>query len=750
MNDCGEFRLRIMWEGPLYRPLSLDKVNRHLVIQGLHHGHEMLARPNDVADGQFQDPTMDAIAAVVSSYEPVDWHVRHLWPPYWSDQCGPLVLYQAWEYGAVPDSWVDPIRQRTRKLVVYSQAVCEMFAVQGIDEKYINIIPLGVDSSIFHPYGPTFGIPEKRSTTFLWIGGLIPRKGLDVLLKAYLKTFRSTDDVMLVIKTVGQNSVYPSDLPAELVRAFHDRKAPPIQVITQDLSEIQLAALYRTATAFISPYRGEGFNLPVLEAMACGTLVATSDTNPTNEFVPKDVGWRIPGQRTTMTVNYARKPGWQFEPQVEGLADILKEIARLSDDEKQARRERGLHHVRQAYTWEKIWPRWETVLSDPPVKNFWAFRMPNMPHRVVTWRSPIRNASGYASESRAFLKVLPRFGVIPRIIDESGRTISSTTAEENAFFDALERVPVSRYTPMIQAVPAYGAHQRRHGIDLVRSMFESDRVPADWVPVLKKVAGVLVPSRFNRQTFSEAGVPQDKIHVVPSPVFSDVYVPLARPAPSDRVRFISVFDWIDRKGWDILISAWVKAFGPQDPVALFIKTSGLANQGAHPLKAVQDLLQSQGVTWEQCAPIRIINEPWVEPQLVSFYQQADVFVLPTRGEGWGRPILEAMSCGLPAIATAWSGPQDFMSPENSLPLRIKGVVPVPDTTDMAILRGHRWAEPDMDHLVELLRWCVNHLEEARRLGLAARKTAEQFHPTIVTRRLITVLRQYGVEPLEES
>jgi glycosyltransferase involved in cell wall biosynthesis len=52
----------------------------------------------------------------------------------------------------------------------------------------------------------------------------------------------------------------------------------------------------------------------------------------------------------------------------------------------------------------------------------------------------------------------------------------------------------------------------------------------------------------------------------------------------------------------------------------------------------------------------------------SVYRSMDCFVLATRGEGWGRPIAEAMAMGLPAIATAWSGPTEFMNKSNSYPL----------------------------------------------------------------------------------
>ena len=62
-------------------------------------------------------------------------------------------------------------------------------------------------------------------------------------------------------------------------------------------------------------------------------------------------------------------------------------------------------------------------------------------------------------------------------------------------------------------------------------------------------------------------------------------------------------------------------------------------------------------------------------ELGVLYRSADCFVLPTRGEGWGMPILEAMACGLPVIATHWSSQVDFMNSRNSLPLDVESLVP---------------------------------------------------------------------------
>ena len=61
--------------------------------------------------------------------------------------------------------------------------------------------------------------------------------------------------------------------------------------------------------------------------------------------------------------------------------------------------------------------------------------------------------------------------------------------------------------------------------------------------------------------------------------------------------------------------------------------------------------------------------------LVCRYGAVDVLVQPSRGEGWGLPMVEAMACGTPVIGTRWSGPAEFLTEENGYPLRTDGLVP---------------------------------------------------------------------------
>ena len=86
-----------------------------------------------------------------------------------------------------------------------------------------------------------------------------------------------------------------------------------------DLADAEMAALYRACDVLVHPYRGEGFAMPVLEAMASGLPVIHTAGGPTDEFCPPQAGWRIRAQRRAMPggrVDHLETIGepWMLEP----------------------------------------------------------------------------------------------------------------------------------------------------------------------------------------------------------------------------------------------------------------------------------------------------------------------------------------------------------------------------------------------------------------------------------------------------
>jgi glycosyltransferase involved in cell wall biosynthesis len=95
----------------------------------------------------------------------------------------------------------------------------------------------------------------------------------------------------------------------------------------------------------------------------------------------------------------------------------------------------------------------------------------------------------------------------------------------------------------------------------------------------------------------------------------------------------------------------------------------------------------------------------------------DCYVLATRGEGWGMPIIEAMACGLPVIATEWSAHLDFFHAGVGFPIEVERLVPA--IARCPYYHGLRWAQPSYENLRQQLRKVYSDPLSARSIGRAA-------------------------------
>jgi glycosyltransferase involved in cell wall biosynthesis len=140
----------------------------------------------------------------------------------------------------------------------------------------ITVAPLGVELDTFRPDSSgDAALFESRALPrtvpyLFFVGTVEPRKGLDVLLGAFAELAEEIDEVELWL--AGQAGWGTGPIETQL--ATH-----PFATRIRRLGFVDdavLPALYRQARAVAYPSRGEGFGLPVLEAMACGAMVVTT------------------------------------------------------------------------------------------------------------------------------------------------------------------------------------------------------------------------------------------------------------------------------------------------------------------------------------------------------------------------------------------------------------------------------------------------------------------------------------------
>jgi len=282
--------------------------------------------------------------------------------------------------------------------------------------------------------------------------------------------------------------------------------------------------------------------------------------------------------------------------------------------------------------------------------------------------------------------------------------------------------------PTSQCPPQYPT---RAAYEVGRTMFETDRIPDGWSTRLNQMDEIWVPSKWAVDVFHRGGVERSKLVQVPEAVDTTNFNPEGATPLKLRNRrkfaLLSIFKWEERKAWDVLLKAFFEEFTAQDEVSLHLLTHGYHDDSQKTSKPLE-YARSLGLAPADLPMVDVIDRHISDKELVSLYRAADAFVLPSRGEGWGRPHVEAMAMGLPIIATNWSGTTEFMNDRNSYPLPIDGLTPVKS----GAFKGHLWAEPSHAHLKRLMRHVVTHPDEAKQKGARARRDmVEQYSPDAV-------------------
>src|SRR5207253_1542403 len=108
-----------------------------------------------------------------------------------------------------------------------------------------HVVPNGVDVELLQSKQPPFPLCTTKRFKFLFVGGTIHRKGIDVLLRAYSETFSRADDVCLVIKDMGGTSFYQGQTAEQLIANCSAEPLPEIEYIARDLSAEEMAGLYQ-------------------------------------------------------------------------------------------------------------------------------------------------------------------------------------------------------------------------------------------------------------------------------------------------------------------------------------------------------------------------------------------------------------------------------------------------------------------------------------------------------------------------
>ena len=249
---------------------------------------------------------------------------------------GPRIAITMFESSRIPDDW-PPVLNTMDAVIVPSRFCAQSFRASGVSVP-IHVVPLGI--------GESYRFVERaadRPLTFLAFMDRGARKGGLVAMQAFLMAFG--DDM-------GYRFVWKGRNPKQRVNFTN----PNFEVVQQDMSEEELAALYQRADVLINPNKGEGFGLIPREFAATGGIALATGWGGTADHID-EWGWPLPYtlEKADWTGNQTlegRELGEWATCDPGAVAKILRDVAVNRECYLEQARQKA--KVAARYTWRRF------------------------------------------------------------------------------------------------------------------------------------------------------------------------------------------------------------------------------------------------------------------------------------------------------------------------------------------------------------------------------------------------------------
>jgi len=303
----------------------------------------------------------------------------------------------------------------------------------------------------------------------------------------------------------------------------------------------------------------------------------------------------------------------------------------------------------------------------------------------IIWCGTLYDCGGYAYNNREYITRLHDRGwkLSPQVI----RGTKDIGEEEIKFLDSLiykengknaldldkSAINVVSHLPL-RNIPKFRCN-------IIYTMMETKGVGPGFIDRCNKFYDICwTPTKYNAKVFKEYGL---NIPVAISPIgIDEIYDKLMvckgykfkwekfgdGPDEPEGYKFISVFRWSYRKGFDVLLRAYLREFSKKDNVSLLIHSRHAAMShdpkfNDYVRKDIQRFIDENKDI--NLPPVYWCNQVVPQQFMPTLYGQGDCYVNCSRGEGFSLPSLEASKIGLPLIAPYHTGFTDYLTDDNS-------------------------------------------------------------------------------------
>ncbi|HET6513709.1 MAG TPA: glycosyltransferase family 4 protein [Thermodesulfovibrionales bacterium] len=342
----------------------------------------------------------------------------------------------------------------------------------------------------------------------------------------------------------------------------------------------------------------------------------------------------------------------------------------------------------------------------------------------------ITSESGTGEAVRSDIRIIKTLN-IPYALNNVPSSSRQSDSTFTSFTDA-HPYPINLIHVNADQVPVFhsqkGDSYFRDAYNIGYWVWELSVFPEEWRPHFSYFDEIWTASTFCMESIgSVSPVPVIR---VPHCVSIDTLKDLDRRhfgLDPDSFIFLFMFDFLsffERKNPLVLLEAFREAFPSNSDALLVLKCS---NSYWNPAFMTDLLRASKGLN------VRIVDKYLVKDELHSLMSLSDCYVSLHRSEGFGLTLAESMYMGKPVIATAYSGNMDFMTVNNSFPVKYTLIEIEKDTGPYK--KGNVWADPDIGHAAEMMDFVYRNREIAAQIGqTASRDIRTLYSPSAIGRR----------------